>query len=175
MHLQRHEGVRRFLCEHCQASFLTTSDFKRHMRTHTGSCSNIYFCPLQHSLHLIENCISRIFSLALGDNNALCTISGEKPYKCNFCQQTFGRAERAQEHINQHHLASTSKSKHHSFSNNRLHHHLKIQLFSRVGIARFATTSKCKAGYNSFHFRLGGEPASQWIRSCTAGLERKQV
>ena len=68
VHLQRHEGVRRFLCEHCQASFLTTSDFKRHMRTHTGSCSNIYFCPLQHSLHLIENCISRIFSLALGDN-----------------------------------------------------------------------------------------------------------
>ena len=37
VHLQRHEGVRRFLCEHCQASFLTTSDFKRHMRTHTGS------------------------------------------------------------------------------------------------------------------------------------------
>ena len=98
VHLQRHEGVRRFLCEHCQASFLTTSDFKRHMRTHDTGWSTYFFSarfstfPPHRKLHfthlfLVPKAIIMVFFY----------ISGEKA----FAKRNFIRAEPTSEHINQ--------------------------------------------------------------------------
>ncbi|XP_046863279.1 zinc finger protein 664-like [Xenia sp. Carnegie-2017] len=87
---EKHDGLRRYQCEHCGKTFTRLSHLNQHVRIHTGE--KPYQC---------EHC-GKTFT-QLGDMNRHVRIhTGEKPYKCEHCGKTFTVLGSLNQHVRIH-------------------------------------------------------------------------